>query len=77
MNAVVDVIGEMKSKIVVATEDGVDREKVQAEIDQLKDQLTSIVRLLLLAARTGYPPMAATAPLSWLPRREMRPVTSA
>lgn len=43
MNAVVDVIGEMKSKIVVATEAGVDREKVQAEIDQLKAQLTSIV----------------------------------
>ena len=43
MNAVVDVISEMKSKIVVATENGVDREKVQAEIEQLKDQLTSIV----------------------------------
>ncbi|MBO3759423.1 flagellin [Ciceribacter sp. L1K22] len=43
MTAVVDVISEMKSKIVVATEDGVDRYKVQAEIEQLKEQLTSIV----------------------------------
>jgi flagellin-like hook-associated protein FlgL len=43
MDAVVDVISEMKSKVVVATEDGVDRDKVQAEIDQLRDQLQSIV----------------------------------
>jgi flagellin len=43
MKSVVDVISEMKSKIVLATEDGVDREKVQTEIEQLKGQLTSIV----------------------------------
>ncbi|MCV9997310.1 flagellin [Pararhizobium sp. YC-54] len=43
LEGVVDVISEMKSKIIVATEEGVDREKVQAEIEQLKGQLTSIV----------------------------------
>jgi len=43
MEGVVDVISEMKAKIVVASESGVDREKVQLEIGQLKDQLSSIV----------------------------------
>jgi flagellin len=42
MQAVVDIIGEMKSRIVAANEQGVDREKVQAEISQLQGQLTSV-----------------------------------
>ena len=33
---------EIKAKVVAATEEGVDRSKIQEEIDQLKDQLTSI-----------------------------------
>lgn len=41
--SVVSVISEMKSRIVAASESGVDREKVQLEIEQLKDQLSSIV----------------------------------
>lgn len=42
MESVVSVISEIKAKIVVASESGVDRQKVQNEIDQLKDQLSSI-----------------------------------
>ncbi len=43
MESVVSVINEMKAKIVAATESGVDRQKVQDEIEQLKGQLQSIV----------------------------------
>lgn len=43
MESVVSVISEMKAKIVAATESGVDRQKVQDEIEQLKGQLQSIV----------------------------------
>jgi Flagellin and related hook-associated proteins len=43
MESAVDIISEMKSKIVVAMEDGVDRAKVQSEIEQLKDQLAAVV----------------------------------
>ncbi len=42
MKSVVDVVSEMKSKVIIASESGVDRTKVQEEIEQLKGQLTSI-----------------------------------
>jgi flagellin len=42
MDAAIDVVKEIKAKIVAATEEGVDAAKVQEEIDQLQDQLLSI-----------------------------------
>ena len=42
MNSAIDVVTEMKSKLVAAREPGVDKEKVQGEIDQLQNQLRSI-----------------------------------
>ena len=42
MEAAIDVVTEIKAKIVAATEEGVDAAKVQEEIDQLQDQLLSI-----------------------------------
>ncbi|ACP24082.1 MULTISPECIES: flagellin [Sinorhizobium] len=42
MEAAIDVVKEIKAKIVAATEEGVDGAKVQEEIDQLQDQLLSI-----------------------------------
>ncbi|MCJ8520850.1 flagellin [Pseudorhizobium tarimense] len=42
METVVEVMKEIKAKVVAATEEGVDRSKIQEEIEQLKDQLTSI-----------------------------------
>ena len=42
MEAAIDVVKEIKNKYVAATEQGVDRTKVQEEIDQLKAQLISI-----------------------------------
>ncbi|MGK9052285.1 flagellin [Neorhizobium sp. CSC1952] len=42
METVVDVVKEIKSKLVAASEAGVDKAKIQEEITQLQDQLRSI-----------------------------------
>jgi flagellin len=42
MKASIDVVSELKSKLVAAREPGVDRSKVQTEIDELQNQLRSI-----------------------------------
>jgi flagellin len=42
MESAIDVVKQIKTKLVAATEDGVDKTKIQEEITQLQDQLTSI-----------------------------------
>ena len=42
MDSAIDVMGEIKAKLVAAREPGVDRTKVQTEVDALQDQLRSI-----------------------------------
>jgi flagellin len=42
MNSSIDVVTELKAKLVAAREPGVDRAKVQTEIDELQNQLRSI-----------------------------------
>ena len=42
MNAAIDLVDEIKAKLVLAREGGVDRSKVQYEIDALQDQLRGI-----------------------------------
>ncbi|UJW76089.1 flagellin N-terminal helical domain-containing protein [Rhizobium sp. SL42] len=42
MDAAIDVVTEIKAKLVAAKEQGVDKEKIQEEISQLQEQLTSI-----------------------------------
>lgn len=42
MEAVVDVLTEFKARLVAASEEGVDKTKVQTELEQLKQQITSI-----------------------------------
>jgi flagellin len=44
MDSAIEVVKEIKAKLVAATEDGVDKAKIQEEIDQLKDQLSSIAQ---------------------------------
>ena len=44
MDSAIDVITEIKAKIVAATEKGVDKAKVQEEISQLQQQLLSIAQ---------------------------------
>lgn len=40
VNSAIEVVDEIKSKLVAAREPGVDRAKVQAEISELQNQLT-------------------------------------
>ncbi|MQW00987.1 flagellin [Sinorhizobium medicae] len=42
MENAVEIVKEIRAKLVAATEDGVDKAKIQEEIEQLKQQLTSI-----------------------------------
>ncbi len=42
MDSAIEVVKQIKTKLVAATEDGVDKTKIQEEITQLQDQLTSI-----------------------------------
>ncbi|WP_416797986.1 flagellin [Ciceribacter azotifigens] len=42
MNAAIDVVKEIKSKLVAAQEQGVDKTKIQEEITQLQQQLKSV-----------------------------------
>jgi flagellin len=42
MESAIEVVKEIKAKLVAATEDGVDRNKIQEEISQLQEQLASI-----------------------------------
>ena len=42
MNSSIDVVTQLKSQLVAAREPGVDKGKVQTQIDQLQDQLRSI-----------------------------------
>lgn len=42
MEAAIDVVKEIKKRLVTASDDSVDRTKIQEEISQLQDELTSI-----------------------------------
>jgi len=44
MDSAIDVVGNIKAKLVAATENGVDKAKVQEEISQLQQQLMSIAQ---------------------------------
>jgi flagellin len=44
LEASIDVVDEIKSKITAASEPGVDKDKIQKEITQLQDQLKSIAK---------------------------------
>ena len=42
MDSAIEVVKEIKAKIVAATEEGVDENKIQEEIEQLKEQLRTV-----------------------------------
>jgi flagellin len=44
MESAVDIVGEIKNRVVAATEQGVDKAKIQEEISQLQDQLFSVAQ---------------------------------
>ncbi len=61
MHSSIDVMSELKSKLVAAREPGVDRSKVQSEIDQLQDQLRSIASSATLAGENWLSADAGSA----------------
>lgn len=42
LNAVLDLLSEVKARLVAAEEDGVDKAEIQSELDQLKEQVRNI-----------------------------------
>jgi len=44
MDSAIDIVSEIKAKIVAATEKGVDKTKIQDEIGQLQEQLLSVAQ---------------------------------
>ncbi|TCU16319.1 flagellin [Rhizobium sullae] len=44
MDSAIDIVSEIKAKLVAASEAGVDKAKIQEEIDQLQEQLLSIAQ---------------------------------
>jgi flagellin len=44
MESVIDVMSEFKAKLVAAKEDGIDKSKVQSELEQLKEQVVGIAK---------------------------------
>jgi flagellin len=44
MDSAIDVVDQIKSKLVAATEEGVDKTKVQEEVSQLQQQLLSVAQ---------------------------------
>jgi len=44
MESAIDVVNEIKSKLVTATETSTDKEQIQLEIDKLQEQLSSIAQ---------------------------------
>ncbi len=66
MNSSIDVVTEIKAKLVAAREPGVDRTKIQTELDELQEQLRAIASSASfvgenwLAVDTGSTSYAAT-----------------
>ena len=53
MESAIEVIKEIKAKLVAASEDGVDKDKIQEEISQLQDQLVSISEAASFSGENG------------------------
>ncbi|MFM9849260.1 MAG: flagellin [Hyphomicrobiaceae bacterium] len=54
VKAAIEVVDEIKSKLVTARGEGVDRAKIQAEIDQLQDQLTGIASSAVISGADNW-----------------------
>jgi len=64
MDTVVDVISEFKSKLVAAMEDGVDKTKVQEELEQLKQQVVSVSKAASFSGQNWLRSDTATVPVA-------------
>jgi flagellin len=74
MDTVIDVMTEIKAKLVAASEPGVDKDKINKEVAELKSQLNSAAQSAPSPARTG----SITVLLQhWAPNRSSPPSTAA
>ena len=66
LESTIDVVDEIKSKLVAARQPGIDRAKVQAEVAELQNQLVSIGSSAVFQGKTGcrltLPTLTTTAP---------------
>lgn len=62
MESAIEVVKEIKAKVVAATEEGVDKNKIQEEIDQLQQQLRSISESASFSGQNWIAGGADTAP---------------
>jgi flagellin len=74
MSQVLDVLSEFKAKLVAAEEDGVDKSKVQDELDQLKQQVASVA---MAASFNGTSYLQTNIPDIFDPAQTTASVTSA
>lgn len=61
MKAAIEVVDEIKSKLVTARGEGVDRAKVQAEIEQLQDQLSGIASSAVISGADNWLSVTSSA----------------
>ena len=61
MNSAIDVVSEIKSKLVAAREPGVDKAKINKELTELKSQLSSITESATFSGENWLNNDAATA----------------
>ena len=61
MNKAIEVTKEIKNKLVAARQPGIDREKVQAEIDELQNQLLSIAETSVFSGENWLSVDSSTA----------------
>ncbi len=62
LNSAIDVVDEIKSKLVAAAEPGVDKDKINSELTELKNQLVSIAESASFSGENWLYNTSTTAP---------------
>lgn len=62
MNSAIEVVDEIKSKLVAAAEPGVDKDKINSELTELKNQLVSIAESASFSGENWLLNTSTTAP---------------
>ncbi|MGO7206863.1 flagellin, partial [Rhizobium ruizarguesonis] len=65
MNSAIDIIGEIRAKLVSAREPGTDKDKINAEIGEYKEQLQTIVESTSFAGENWLLNGDTAAPPTW------------
>ncbi|NEK15913.1 flagellin [Rhizobium leguminosarum] len=65
MNSAIDLIGDIRAKLVSAREPGADKDKINAEISEYKEQLQTIVESTSFAGENWLSNGDSAAPPTW------------